>query len=108
MKTLERVERQLNCSAHRYPPAKDHICDTAPQQNEVFYKKNDAKTPRQRQYINDNINVSFMCGAAHTRWGHTKEYTRWFYRQQCGRFGKMAVDNYFENWPGRVKTRIPE
>lgn len=105
MKTLERVERQLNCEGTRYVA---HECSGTIQANHTFYRKNDARSPKQKQYLDDAINVSFVCQKAHTEFGHTRAFVVWFYVRQCGRFGKMAVDGYFENWPGKVKTRIPE
>lgn len=104
-KTLLKVDRLPFCEGTRY---RAHDCSGNIQANHTFYRKNDARSPKQKQYLDDAINISFVCQKAHTEFGHTKAFTKWFYQRQTGRFGKMTVDNYLAGWPGKIKTRPPE
>lgn len=84
-----------------------HICQDGPTLHEFLYPKNHVPIAKQG-YLDDEINCTPLCQAAHMRLQSSKKFKSWLLKRRIDKFGELAVKVYLAAAPLRIKTTIEQ
>ena len=94
------------CEAKQFAP---HSCQGGLELHEAIYTRDDARaSAKARAYICDRLNCAILCSYAHTKWGRSAAGRSWFVGKQIATFGRLAMENYAEGAPMRIRRTLDE